>query len=119
MFGTLSFGSLVNLDILDVQWVLVERGDITRIRVGKRVDMFQGPESGITSPTTFAVLQSEALVSDPRRKRYRKSNYLVGHTSNTDRLLVDTDKRGRGVQQVEGIPELNVLQNRHHINTRL
>lgn len=35
--------------------------------------------------------------------------YLVGHTSNTDTLLMVTDKGGSRVEKIESIAELNVL----------
>ena len=89
---TLGFGSLVDLNVAHCDRVLVESRDIRGVGVGQRVDVLERPERGVPSPRTLAV--------------------LVGHTGDTDRLLVDRDERGGGVEQVERVAELDVFRAR-------
>ena len=52
--------------------------------------MLEGPESGVASPRPFTV--------------------FIRDTSNTDGVLVDGNVRGGGMEQVEGVPELDVFR---------
>lgn len=61
----------------------------THTRIGQRVDMLEGPESGIPSPTALPV--------------------LIRYAGDTDTLLVIANERRRGVEQVECVAELNIL----------
>jgi hypothetical protein len=89
-FGSFSLSVVVNNDILGGNWVQVQSFNVAGIGIGEGVDVFEGPESGIASPRAFTV--------------------FVGDAGDTDRLLVDGDERGGGVEQVEGVPELDVFR---------
>ena len=52
--------------------------------------MFEGPESRVTSPRAFVV--------------------LIGHTGDTDGILVNRNERGGSVEQVGGVSELNIFR---------
>jgi len=52
--------------------------------------VLEGPESGVASPRSFTV--------------------FIRDTSNTDGVLVDGNVQGGGVEQVEGVSELDIFR---------
>jgi len=72
--------------------LFVESCDIGRIGVGEGIDGSKSPEGRVSSPGSLSV--------------------LVRHSSDSDRVLVNADERGGGVEQVERVPELDVLMER-------
>ena len=89
MFRALRLCDLVNLNILDVGGALVKSGNVTWIRIGERIDVLESPKCGVTGPTALSV--------------------LVGDTSHTNGLLVDTDEGCGGVEEIECVSKLYVL----------
>ena len=90
VLGPLLLGDLVNDNLVERDWLLVERGNVGRIRVRKRVDRAERPERRVARPRALAV--------------------LVRDTSDADRILVDADKGRACVEQVERVAELDVLR---------
>jgi hypothetical protein len=88
----LLLGDLVNDNLVERDRLLVEGGNVGRIRVGERIDRAQRPERRIARPRALAV--------------------LVGDAGDADRVLVDADESRAGVKQVERIAELDVLGRR-------
>ena len=52
---TFGFRALVDLNILDLDSVFVKSLDIARVRIRQRVDVLEGPQRGVTSPTAFTI----------------------------------------------------------------
>ena len=55
-FRLLRLCRLIDRDILRRNWFRVQRLDITGVRSQQGIDVLESPESGVTSPRTFAVL---------------------------------------------------------------
>ena len=89
MVRTVGLSCLIDLNVADADRVLVKSGDICGSRVGQRVDVLECPERRVPGPRTLSA--------------------LVGHTGDTNRLLMHRDERRCSVEQVERVSELDVL----------